>query len=116
MQPADRANRANLRAVVNWLGPFDLDKRPQCGFQLEDVLARAGSLVARQCGSFTQEVSHLWDEQQLLGGPAGSNRNMAIVKRMRGLFDRADLRYKSQHKFRHGRAVYTLQHAKTITD
>ena len=35
---------------------------------------------------------------------------------MRKLFDRADLPYKSPHKFRHGHAVYALQHAKTMAD
>jgi len=35
---------------------------------------------------------------------------------MRKLFDRADLPYKSPHKFRHGHAVYALQRAKTMAD
>ena len=35
---------------------------------------------------------------------------------MRKLFEFADLPYKSPHKFRHGHAVYALQHAKTMAD
>ncbi len=35
---------------------------------------------------------------------------------MRNVFKLADLPYKSPHKFRHGHAVYALQHAKTMAD
>ena len=35
---------------------------------------------------------------------------------MRNLFNVAGLPYKSPHKFRHGHAVYALQHAKTMAD
>ena len=37
-------------------------------------------------------------------------------KRLRRLFDLAGLPYKSAHKFRHGHAVYGLQHAQTMAD
>jgi len=64
---------------------------------------------------YTPIVSR-WGEQKLSDGPAGSNRSTALVKRMRKLFDQAGLPYKSPHKFRHGHAVYALQHAKTMAD
>ena len=48
--------------------------------------------------------------------PPGANRSVAIAKRMRKLFAAAGLRYKSPHKFRHGHAVYALQHAQTMAD
>jgi hypothetical protein len=35
---------------------------------------------------------------------------------MRKLFEFANLPYKSPHKFRHGHAIYALQHAKTMAD
>ena len=55
-------------------------------------------------------------EQQLSADPPGSNRHIAIAKRMKKLFDLAGLVYKSPHKFRHGHAVYALQHARTMAD
>jgi integrase len=57
-----------------------------------------------------------WGEQTLSPDAPGTNRNLAVSKRMRKLFDCADLPYKSPHKFRHGHAVYALQHAKTMAD
>lgn len=35
---------------------------------------------------------------------------------MKALFTRAQLEYKSPHKFRHGNAVYGLLHAQTLAD
>jgi len=57
-----------------------------------------------------------WGEQTLSPDTPGENRNLAVSKRMRKLFDYAGLPYKSPHKFRHGHAVYALQHAKTMAD
>jgi integrase len=39
-----------------------------------------------------------------------------LTKRLRKLFSIAGLDYKSAHKFRHGHAVYGLQHAQTMAD
>ncbi len=64
---------------------------------------------------YTPLVSH-WGEQALSSNLPGSNRNVAIARRMRHLFKVAGLPYKSPHKFRHGHAVYALQHAKTMAD
>ncbi len=64
---------------------------------------------------YTPPISH-WGEQTLSSDPPGSNRNIAIVKRMHKLFAAAGLPYKSPHKFRHGHAIYALQHAKTMAD
>jgi site-specific recombinase XerC len=57
-----------------------------------------------------------WGEQRLSADAPGTNRSIGIVKRMRVLFAAADLPYKSPHKFRHGHAVYALQHADTMAD
>jgi hypothetical protein len=57
-----------------------------------------------------------WGEQTLSPEPPGANRSVALVKRIRRLLTEAGLPYKSPHKFRHGHAVYALQHAKTMAD
>ena len=64
---------------------------------------------------YTPTISH-WGEQTLSADRPGANRNLAISKRLRRLFDLAGLPYKSPHKFRHGHAVFGLQHAKTMAD
>ena len=60
-------------------------------------------------------VSH-WGEQTLTPDSPGENRNIALAKRLRKLFTLAHLPYRSPHKFRHGHAVYALQHANTMAD
>jgi len=57
-----------------------------------------------------------WGEQQLSTHLPGSNRNVAIIKRIKKLYEAAGLPYKSPHKFRHGHAVYALQHAHAMAD
>lgn len=57
-----------------------------------------------------------WGEQTLVADRPGKNRNLALSKRIRQLFKLAGLPHKSPHKFRHGHAVYSLQHAKTMAD
>jgi integrase len=64
---------------------------------------------------YTLVIGH-WSEQTLSAGRPGTNRNVAIGKRLRKLFDLAGLRAKSPHKFRHGHAVWALQHASTMAD
>ncbi len=64
---------------------------------------------------YTPVVSR-WGEQVLSADPPGANRSLAVVKRIRHLFTVAGLPYQSPHKFRHGHAVYALQHAKTMAD
>jgi len=64
---------------------------------------------------YTPTVSQ-FGQQTLSTNPPGVNRNIAIAKRMRKLFAVAGLPYKSPHKFRHGHAVYALQHAQTMAD
>jgi site-specific recombinase XerD len=61
-------------------------------------------------------IAHQWGEQRLSTGLPGENRSIALTKRTRKLFKFAGLPYKSPHKFRHGHAVYALQHAKTMAD
>jgi integrase len=57
-----------------------------------------------------------WGAQTLSADRPGANRNLAISKRLHRLFDLAGLPYKSPHKFRHGHAVFGLQHARTMAD
>ena len=57
-----------------------------------------------------------WGNQGLDTSPPGKNRHQALDKRLCRLFDLASLPYKSAHKFRHGHAVYGLQHAQTMAD
>lgn len=64
---------------------------------------------------YTPTISR-WSMQTLSADRPGANRNLAISKRMHRLFDLAGLPYKSPHKFRHGHAVFGLQHAKTMAD
>jgi hypothetical protein len=64
---------------------------------------------------YTPTISR-WGVQTLSADRPGANRNLAISKRMHRHFDLAGLPYKSPHKFRHGHAVYGLQHAKTMAD
>lgn len=68
-----------------------------------------------QAAWYTPTISR-FGEQLLSQDAPGANRNVAIAKRMRRLFAEADLSYKSPHKFRHGHAVYALQHAQTMAD
>ncbi|MDD5368051.1 MAG: site-specific integrase [Anaerolineaceae bacterium] len=57
-----------------------------------------------------------WGKQELDPSTPGKNRHQALDKRLRRLFDLAGAAYKSAHKFRHGHAVYGLQHAQTMAD
>lgn len=57
-----------------------------------------------------------WGKQELDVSTPGKNRHQALDKRLRRLFELAGLLYKSAHKFRHGHAVYGLQHAQTMAD
>lgn len=61
-------------------------------------------------------ISARWGSQSLEESEPGKNRHQALDKRLRKLFDLADLPYKSAHKFRHGHAVYGLLKAQTMAD
>ena len=64
---------------------------------------------------YTPVISQ-WGEQTLSSDAPGANRAIAVNKRIRNLFKVAGMKYQSPHKFRHGHAVYSLQHAKTMAD
>ncbi len=64
---------------------------------------------------FTPITIH-WGQQILSTAPAGAHRNGAVTGRLQGLYQQAGLEYKSAHKFRHGHAVFALQHARTMAD
>ncbi len=57
-----------------------------------------------------------WGERTFSTGKIGQSRNVLLSKRIRRLFRLAELDEQSPHKFRHGHAVYALQHAKTMAD
>jgi integrase len=61
-------------------------------------------------------IDHNWGEQCLSTKEPGKSRSHAIDRRLRILFEKANLEFKSPHKFRHGHAVYGLLHAKTMAD
>lgn len=61
-------------------------------------------------------ISAHWDGQSLAESSPGKNHHQALDKRLRKLFDLAGLPYNSAQKFRHGYAVYGLQHAQTMVD
>lgn len=64
---------------------------------------------------YTPVISQ-WGEQTFSADAPGAHRAIAVNKRVRNLFKVAGLPYQSPHKFRHGNAVYSLQHAKTMAD
>jgi integrase len=61
-------------------------------------------------------ITSRWGDQSLGEDPPGKNRHQALGKRLRRLFEIANLPYKSAHKFRHGHAVYGLLKAQTMAD
>lgn len=61
-------------------------------------------------------IENHWGEQKLTATIPGENRNQMLAKRLRKLYDAVGIPYKSAHKFRHGHAVYGLQHARTMAD
>lgn len=64
---------------------------------------------------YTPTINY-WGDQRLSPRPPGSARVQSLSKRMRKLFARAQIPYKSPHKFRHGHAVFSLQNAQTMAD
>ncbi len=61
-------------------------------------------------------IDNQWGEQKLSEADPGKNRSVGINKRLRILFEKAGLPYKSAHKFRHGHAAYGLLHCQTMAD
>ena len=66
--------------------------------------------------SWYTPIESNWGDQSLSKNEPGNNRHLALNKRLKLLWDKAGLTYKSAHKFRHGHAVYGLQHARTMAD
>ena len=64
---------------------------------------------------YTPTVSQ-WGVQTLSADLPGKNRHIGLSKRLAKLFKAAGLPRQSPHKFRHGHAVYALQHAPTMAD
>jgi integrase len=57
-----------------------------------------------------------WGDQTLSAVRPGSNRNVALGRRMCKLFALAQIPCQSPHAFRHGHAVFALQHCRTMAD
>jgi integrase len=59
-----------------------------------------------------------WGEYCFTTNDAGENRNNAIIKRFRVIYEKAGMKesYKSPHKFRHGHAVYGLERCKNMAE
>jgi len=87
--------------------------------ELLQVATRWDAFIRSQLSAtaswYTPIISR-WGEQKLSCDVPGENRNTALGKRLRKLSAKAGLPYHSPHKFRHGHAVFALQHAKTMPD
>ncbi len=59
-------------------------------------------------------ISSTWGDQSLSTCEVGYHRSTALNKRLRRLFERADMPNKSPHKFRHGYAIYGLERCQTM--
>ena len=57
-----------------------------------------------------------WGEMKLSFNIPGGNRRQTLSKRFRLLYQRANLEYKSPHKFRHGHAVYGVERCNTMAE
>jgi integrase len=86
---------------------------------LLDVVAEWDSFVRSSLplsASWYTPIVSEWGEQRLSPEAPGANRGIALGKRLRKLFSSAGLPYRSPHQFRHGDAVFALQHADTMAD
>ena len=55
-------------------------------------------------------------KQELTAEAAGEYRRVTLAKNLRALFKQAGLPPMSPHKFRHGHAIYGLEHARNLAD
>jgi integrase len=87
--------------------------------ELLSVVKEWDDLVRRQLPPTAMWYTSLlsrWGVHSLSANPAGDNRNISLTKRLRRLYLAAGMQPKSPHKFRHGHAVYGLQHARSMAD
>jgi integrase len=61
-------------------------------------------------------IQNEWGDQRLTDKQPGENCNQLFDRRLRKLFMKAGLPYKSTHKFRHGHALYGLSNARSMND
>jgi len=59
-------------------------------------------------------VYQRWGEQSLANLPPGNHRSTALNRRLTILEQAAHLPHRSPHKYRHGYAIYGLQHCQTM--
>ena len=59
-------------------------------------------------------IQQNWGEQRLSNITPGENRSTARNRRLKILDQAAGLAHKSPHKYRHGYAIYGLQHCQTM--
>ncbi len=86
---------------------------------LIEVVRRWDDIVSEQLpdtACWYAPIDHTWGEQSLSNNQPGKNRAHALGRRMKGLFTRAQMEYKSPHKFRHGNAVYGLLNSQSLAD
>lgn len=86
---------------------------------LIEVIRRWDDIVSEELpdtACWYAPIDHIWGEQSVSKKQPGKKRAHALGRRMKALFTRAQLDYKSPHKFRHGNAVYGLLHAKSLAD
>lgn len=57
-----------------------------------------------------------WGDFKLTADKPGRNRNASLAKRLRRLFEFAEMPYKHPHAFRHGHAVYALERCQTMAE
>jgi integrase len=116
----------SARTVKQWpsLGVRTKNRKAATTYLLEipdliEVVQRWDDFIRAQLPPeamwYTPVIVHL-DGKTLSSDPAGLNRTVAVGKRMRRLFAAAGLPARSTHKFRHGHAVWALQHAQTMAD
>jgi integrase len=61
-------------------------------------------------------VANRWGEMKLSGEPVTINRRHTLIKRLHQLSKLANMPYRHPHLFRHGHAVYGLQHCRTMSE
>lgn len=88
--------------------------------ELLEVVRKWDAIVRKRCdphAPWYMPVTQQWGEQRLeQGNPVGENREAALNRRLRLLWNMLSLPHKSPQKFRHGCAMYGLRRCQTMED
>jgi integrase len=87
--------------------------------ELLEVVAEWDALVREKLpvtAPWYAPIASSWGKQQFSNQEPGKNRSEAVYRRLKILFERADLPFSDPHRFRPGHAVYGLLHAKDMAD